>query len=289
MTSVDVPLKKLESGTDAGCSLPPELEREIFEIAAVLYRNLVPTLLLVCRRVHAWIEPLLYRVLSFMDSSILLAAQNKSAEFLQNAVRHVFLLRSSPDTENDLIRKCAGATNVYITVAADLDLLLILDTMRLEKLSFFFGLQSPLSTLQRLLFRSVTHLELYCQADSLDPLPLVWQEWSHIGSLPAVSHLCLSPRFHNDVLPHALAACPRISIVIAAFWFPSEESDAVELAGSATIRDDRCVVMVIQNYQTDWEIGARGGADSWVRAEEFISRKRRGEIEGGCYLYEEQI
>ncbi|KAJ7628260.1 hypothetical protein DFH06DRAFT_1226633 [Mycena polygramma] len=289
MISIDVPLK-VESGADAGCSLPPELEREIFETAALRHPDLILTLLLVCHRVHLWVEPLLYRILSFRNAGVLLAAQNKSAQFLQNAVRHLFFdtSNSSEGKEKDLdmLRKCTGATNIYINGPSDPRLISILDKMRLQKLSFFFGNNPdrPLSTLQSPLFRSVTHLELYCQADAHDLLPLVWQEWSHIASLPAVSHLCLSSRFHNDVLPHVLAECPRISIVIAAFWFPSEEPDAVELAGSATIRDDRGVVMVIPDYQTDWEIGARGGADFWARAEEFISRKHRGEIDRGCYL-----
>ncbi|KAJ7628259.1 hypothetical protein DFH06DRAFT_1442200 [Mycena polygramma] len=43
--AVDVSLK-IESGKDAGCSLPPELEREIFEIAALCSPNLIPTILL---------------------------------------------------------------------------------------------------------------------------------------------------------------------------------------------------------------------------------------------------
>ncbi|KAJ7633924.1 hypothetical protein DFH06DRAFT_1303319 [Mycena polygramma] len=285
MTSVDVPLK-VESGADAGCSLPPELEREIFETAALRHPDLILTLLLVCHRVHLWVEPLLYRTLSFRNARVLLAAQNKSAEFLQNAVRHLFFDTSSNSSEDkekdlDMLRKCTGATNIYVIGPSDPRLISILDKMRLQKLSFFFG-NNPdhlLSTMQSPLFRSVTHLELYCQADARDPLPLVWQEWPHIASLPAVSHLCLSPRFHNDVLPHALAECPRISIVIAAFWFPSEQHAAIELAGGPTVRDDRCVVTVIPNYQTDWEIGARGGADFWERAEQFISCKRRGEID----------
>ncbi len=39
------------------------------------------------------------------------------------------------------------------------------------------------------------------------------------------------------------------------------------------------------DYYNDWETGARGGEDIWVRAEEFIARKRRGEVEGQFKRY----
>ncbi|KAJ7681832.1 hypothetical protein DFH06DRAFT_1159439 [Mycena polygramma] len=291
MTSADFPI---DSAPVAGCSLPLELEREIFETAAVRHPDLIPTLLLVCHRAHAWVEPLLYRVLSFSDSSTILAAQNKSTEFLQTAVRHVFFeiqlffeIQSRSSTETDLFRKCTGATNVYVYGVAALDLLIILDKMRLQKLSFVMENELPLSTLQRPLFHSVTHLDLYLLDGDDTLLPLVWQEWSHLAALPALSHLCLSQQLHTDVLPRALTECTRLSLAIAAFWESNATGDAVALAGSPTVRDPRCVVMIITDFETEWNIGARGGADFWVRAEEFIARKRRGEIEGSCYLLQE--
>ncbi|KAJ7633912.1 hypothetical protein DFH06DRAFT_1222057 [Mycena polygramma] len=285
MTSVDSPI---HSGPYVGCSLPLELEREIFETAAVRHPDLIPTLLLVCHRAHAWVEPLLYRVLSFSDSSTILAARNKSAEFLQTAVRHVLFeiqSKSSRGTETDLFRKCTGATNVYVYGVADLAFLLVLDKMRLQKLSFVLPVKNepPLLTLQRPLFRSVTHLDL-CFLDENDAVLPIWREWSHLASLPALSHLCLSELLHTEVLLRALTECTRLSLVIAAFWELYATGNVEALAGSLSIRDPRCVVMIVTDFEEDWNTGARGGADFWVRAEEFIARKRRGEIEGSCYL-----
>ncbi|KAJ6458046.1 hypothetical protein C8R47DRAFT_167150 [Mycena vitilis] len=163
--------------------------------------------------------------------------------------------------------------------------------MRLEKLAFVFGPHSelPLSTLQRPFFRCVTHLDLYLQGGADDPALPLWHEWSHLASLPALSHLSLSRRLHNNVLPQAVAACPRLSVAVAAFWESHEGGDAAEFARLCTIRDPRFVVMVVPNYEADWKTGARGGADFWVRAEEFIALKRRGEIEAACHLLEERI
>ncbi|KAJ7628262.1 hypothetical protein DFH06DRAFT_1338706 [Mycena polygramma] len=307
-----------DSATQAESMLPLDLEREIFRTASARHPDVIPTLLLVCHRVHAWVEPLLYRVFSFRDNSIRFAAQSKSAEFLRAAVRHVFFDRGFDlwDTKKDLLLKFTGATNIYVYSYIDLPLLLVLDNMRPEKLSFVFNINTepPLSTLQRPLFRSVTHLDLYfelglfqqgevqgrwcnfaCFVHRENPwnrpgnvndklLPPVWQEWSHLASLPAISHLCLSARFHNDVLPRALAECPWISVVVAAFRSSYEWVAVIEFTRSNTIRDQRFVVMVIPDSEADWKIGARGGADFWVRAEEFISRKRRGEIKEDCYF-----
>jgi hypothetical protein len=37
-----------------GVILPPELERAVFETAALLYHTQIPTLMLVAQRFHTW-------------------------------------------------------------------------------------------------------------------------------------------------------------------------------------------------------------------------------------------
>ncbi|KAJ7659091.1 hypothetical protein DFH06DRAFT_1130657 [Mycena polygramma] len=46
-------------------NLPPELERHIFELAALSHPMLIPNMIRVAWRVKLWIEPLLYRTLAF--------------------------------------------------------------------------------------------------------------------------------------------------------------------------------------------------------------------------------
>ncbi|KAJ7628258.1 hypothetical protein DFH06DRAFT_1338703 [Mycena polygramma] len=160
--------------------------------------------------------------------------------------------------------------------------------MRAEKLSLAFPRDWLHSNLQQSLFFSVTHLELYQQAGEQSEQS-VWHEWSRIASLPSLTHLCLSRKFHIHVLPRAVAECSRLSVAIAALWDEADDAEVnvVELARCLTVSDPRVVVMVIYDYKAEWETGARGGADFWARAEEFTIRKRRGEIEGSCYLLEE--
>ncbi|KAJ7605939.1 hypothetical protein DFH06DRAFT_1348359 [Mycena polygramma] len=49
----------------------------------------------------------------------------------------------------------------------------------------------------------------------------------------------------------------------------------------APIDDARVVYMAVSDakYEEEWVIGTRGGLDFWARADAFIAKKRRGEIE----------
>ncbi|KAJ7714002.1 hypothetical protein B0H16DRAFT_1619667 [Mycena metata] len=74
-----------------GSRFPLDLEREIFEIAAAINPKTIATLLRVCHRIHAWIEPLLYSVIiaTTPDDPVFDAIQHKSPTFLRNAVHHL--------------------------------------------------------------------------------------------------------------------------------------------------------------------------------------------------------
>ncbi|KAJ7673875.1 hypothetical protein DFH06DRAFT_1292679 [Mycena polygramma] len=270
--------------------LPPELEQEIFETTAVRHRRAIPALLQVCQRVHAWVEPLLYRVLSPSSPDSILAAHNKSAEFLRRSVRHVFFEKgwrcTEWETPKDLLLKSSGTIDLYVHGDFDFEVIDILDHMRLQKLSFLVDnvLWKP-SILQRPLFLYVTHLELF--KPSLPVAPPLWQEWCHLGSLPALTHLSLSEPFHTHVLPGVIMNCPLLSVAVIPFWSQHQCTEATRIAENLTVNDPRVVVMVVASYLEDWEIGARGGDDLWIRAEQFISRKRRGEIKDNCFFLNE--
>ncbi|KAH8818620.1 hypothetical protein DL96DRAFT_1621592 [Flagelloscypha sp. PMI_526] len=75
--------------------LPPELEQRIFvEAAEADGRKTLSTLLLVARRVHEWLEPLLYSFLSLEPSSSshkVATLSQKSASFLSTSISSVLL------------------------------------------------------------------------------------------------------------------------------------------------------------------------------------------------------
>jgi hypothetical protein len=69
-------------------------------------------------------------------------------------------------------------------------------------------------------------------------------------------------------------------VAVVDFWGPSEASSASEFAQSLTIIDPRIVVMAVADFRNDWQTAARCGKEFWSRAEAFVARMRKGEIEG---------
>ncbi|KAJ7705402.1 hypothetical protein B0H17DRAFT_1037849 [Mycena rosella] len=67
---------------------PPELEREIFEAAALMHPNSIPSL---SHRVHIWIEPFLYIVIriDIVPMADAVRRETKPASFFQESVRHL--------------------------------------------------------------------------------------------------------------------------------------------------------------------------------------------------------
>ncbi|KAJ6531167.1 hypothetical protein B0H19DRAFT_471810 [Mycena capillaripes] len=227
-----------------GFSFPLDLEREIFETAAVRSRAMIPTLLRVCRRVHVWLEPLLYRVVGADSRLPISAVESKPATFLQNAVRHFLYNKGSTlrskEWQKTLLSNCPDITNLFIYGPLEPDLICLLDKMHVQKLHLILPLESPVSALNHPLFQSVTHLFVY-QYQNRHPPP---------------------PRHRM------FRTCPR------KHSFSNDAATAVVMVMSTVMVDD-------------WKTGAEGGDDFWVRADAFLARKRKGEIESTCYLLDE--
>ncbi|KAJ6592439.1 hypothetical protein B0H19DRAFT_1087834 [Mycena capillaripes] len=275
--------------------LPLDLEREIFQTAAVTHPKTIPALLRVCHRVHAWVEPLLYRVLIITDQNsdvpLRSAVESKPATFLQSAVRHVFFITSwegqptgtrklDSDDMNDLLFKCSGTINLMIDFN-------ILHKMRLQRLDVMVpqvphaALEWARGALMHPSLSFITHLSL---GEATASHRYAWEVWGHLASLPALTHLALTEDLSRALLSQVLAECRRLLVAVTTFYSEEAQEKAIAFARDLTIRDPRVVVAMIADYTKDWETGARGGVDYWDRAEVFIDRKRRGEIENDCYF-----
>ncbi|KAJ7445068.1 hypothetical protein FB451DRAFT_1412890 [Mycena latifolia] len=239
-------------------TLPLDLEREIFETAAYRDRAMIPTLLLVCHRVHAW-QPLLYRVFTLTHgaenlwSAIESAIESKPANFFHTAVRHVWVSSVSKRTSlvKNLLEHCSGITNLCMDDPLDSDLLPALSAMRLQRFAFTLPLPPPLR-LDHPLFLSVTHLDIY--DETFDDVKN-WKDWSHLASLPALTHVCLSEEMAKAILAQLVAECRNLLIVLV-----------IADINTLTVTDPRVVVASL-DYAEDWTKGAWGGDDMWVRAE----------------------
>ncbi|KAJ7663250.1 hypothetical protein DFH06DRAFT_346612 [Mycena polygramma] len=105
-------------------ALPPELERQIFEIAAHTCPFSIPDMMRVAWRVKHWIEPILYHTLIFYMNPpegfhrctidiFRHIARTKPEFFLRNSVRKV-VVRYMGDDLGDILTECPDIESLDI-------------------------------------------------------------------------------------------------------------------------------------------------------------------------------
>ncbi|KAJ7915063.1 hypothetical protein B0H13DRAFT_2001033 [Mycena leptocephala] len=266
--------------------LPPELERHIFELAALTDRKRIPSYLRVAHRVHLWIEPLLYDTVLLdhpthppntrrpPDERRLTPADTRDAAFLASHVHHLNLSGSIPhDQLHALLAACTGTGTLALWLPLPrppnmLPLLLATPLKRLSAdLAYLFGGALRVD-LGHAAFAALTHLEL---------LTAPFDDWGlHAGlaRAPALTHLAFRDKFHPCVLRGALAHCRGLRAV-GVIW--SARRSAVDVREGEVV-DARLFMTICRDHVEEWETSVRGGWDIWARAEEFIAKKEAGEI-----------
>ncbi|KAJ7607239.1 hypothetical protein FB45DRAFT_1135793 [Roridomyces roridus] len=249
---------------------PLELEREIFETASLLHPKSIPCFLLVTHRVRTWLEPMLYRVVSLTSDKdpILPSFRMKPPGFLRDAVRHVLLDKDVTTAAAQAVLEVATETQslALLCFNTDFDLESLADPSKLPKLQRLATHKLP-----RPIYQSLTHLDLF--GASFDFIGSVWPQ---IARCPALTHLAIYSDCEIAAAEHVLSNCERIKVLI----YMSEERAKTHVYEEILLGHDGFITMTFddEEYQRDWEIGARGGVDFWTRADQFIAKKKRGEI-----------
>ncbi|KAJ7238059.1 hypothetical protein B0H12DRAFT_100962 [Mycena haematopus] len=274
---------------------PAELEREIFETAALLYPVTMPPLLRVARRVLVWIEPLLYRVIwsdyGPLDSALEQAMRTKSAGFFRRSVRHVYLGSHESNNTQALLRLCPDIVSLaYISPRGEPELLELLKDFRgihrwsgcLEDL--FDHPSTSTIDLSLSVFRNVTHMDMFDDVDMNTASTA--RLCAGLCALPALTHVCINRRVEAGILRNLLQGCPYLQVLVDMWASRISAVEMVTAHRKAGVEDIRYVAAVCGDYWSDWDVGARVGTDFWAAADDFVARKRRGEIEGSCHLLE---
>ncbi|KAJ6483527.1 hypothetical protein C8R47DRAFT_564322 [Mycena vitilis] len=280
MTSDDMDLAHFEDSDGARMPrLPPELERCIFELAALASRKDIPKYLRVAHRVHVWIEPLLYNTLvldrsaKHRDEWRPTPADTRDAAFLASQVHHLNISGAFfYDQLRAFLAACTSTRTLALWLALPIppNLLPTLQTMPLTRLSadltHLFG--TPLNVGRVLSFAALTHL---------DVLAAPFDDWRLYGALaraPLLTHLSFRDKFHPRVLRGALAHCRGLRAV-GVIW--SARRSAVDVREGEVV-DARLFMVICPDRVEDWETGVHGGRDIWARAEVFIAKKEAGDI-----------
>ncbi|KAJ7131403.1 hypothetical protein C8R44DRAFT_774785 [Mycena epipterygia] len=273
--------------------LPPELERVIFGLAAHFWPLSIPTLMLVAWRVKEWVEPLLYRTITFRDGELDMGMEghptvhedgkafvallkSRPASFFRDAVRHVLLTSNTPrDVAEFVLSVCSGVENLWILVYEDLHdpLLPLMGHLFLKQLycnlQRVFG-SAPIDFTHNL-FSQMTHLELFDIPDS-DP-----QFWSGIVLIPHLTHLAFNDLGFLPMGPTLLRTCSSLRLLILLSPLRAYVTNHPQIEELA--KDGRFVLLFCPRYFEDWQMGAHTGIDYWSRAEDFVAKRRSGQID----------
>ncbi|KAF8185832.1 hypothetical protein K438DRAFT_1973677 [Mycena galopus ATCC 62051] len=276
--------------------LPPELERDIFEIFARSNLKSIPTLLLVAHRVKIWLEPILYDVVVFCYPS--------PGHLFFDAARFSSALHSRAFSQHVKNLLCTNVKvprleAIFANCSAVQNLALVVKNSTLPPFPSSMPLRRLYTKLERLfpltgvdfthsLFAQLTHLELM---DGPLGGQREWAHWRGIAPIPNLTHLAFLMDHSVTVFQGALAACPTLRVLVYLYYAnPVDPGDDPDLADvfESLARDTRFVCVPAPNFIRDWEIGARGGEDFWVRAETFIAQRDAGEIDPETFVLREE-
>ncbi|KAJ7137626.1 hypothetical protein C8R43DRAFT_1202884 [Mycena crocata] len=255
--------------------LPPELERNIFAISALSDSTVIPALILVAHRVKIWIEPLLYRIVSLdprqtkhhvPEHVFLKALESKPANLWQDHTRHLSLGIPNAEQLDRILALCNHTSN-----------------LALFHINWSFRWAKFLPRMAAMpLVRLAANLCILFKPEVVDFDHSVFAHITHLTS----NYPC-GPfdGFLRDVFAHC------ISLEVFVFRYKNEVLRDCLHYYAYFADEPRAVVLGVDDFLKDWEIGAEGGVDYWVRAERFIKQRQSGEInprEYGVFQNEEE-
>ncbi|KAJ7088092.1 hypothetical protein C8R44DRAFT_892892 [Mycena epipterygia] len=197
-------------------AFPPELERQIFEIAALLRPVGIPKLMLVAWRVKEWVEPLLYRIivlewppqlsmLPAITSKFLSSAMESRPSFFQPAIRHLMMTRVNTATLESVLSVCTGIDNLWTNYDLT-EWKLLIEPLHLKHLyAYTLPILRTLTPFHPF-FSQITHLELIDALDARDV-----EACSELYLIPQLTHLS----FNDDAF---LPLCGELLETSKGIW-----------------------------------------------------------------------
>ncbi|KAF7303005.1 hypothetical protein MKEN_01263400 [Mycena kentingensis (nom. inval.)] len=275
-----VALSRLSSPMMTDPTLPLELEREIFLLAAMLFPHMRYTLLFVARRVLAWIEPLLYHTLAHDGfngvTEAHVVARLRTPDFLAKVVRRLSL--ANGDTNN--LGFYPGITHLALGyLGFDSHLIRHFRTLQhLRCLVVHSNLIAPaaygldFATLHTLPpFQNLTHLMIFLRFDEMAIL---------CRTLPKLTHLALNLEGLPCKWTHLedLLSCPQLKL------FAVVDRVKARSAGQPTSLEETMSMVPLKvtdprlvfTHWRKWDEGATGDESFWTVAEKFLEAKARG-------------
>ncbi|KAJ6568408.1 hypothetical protein DFH09DRAFT_1313856 [Mycena vulgaris] len=258
--------------------LPPEIEREIFEMTARFPRNAVK-LVLVARRTQIWIERLIYETVTLANQEIcdkfLRTLDSRPAQFFTDNVKSLCVPGDiEPLGAKQVLKACQGVVNLAIWLPLqDAPLFPVVSSLRPKRLSInvyaLYGSKSE-PDFAHPFFSNVTHLELVNWLD--------WATFMHIDYLfPHLTHLALDFDCYTEGttarIREILASCR--SLVLCLGLVSDDDTMIIASDHLAGIGDPRLVILSESDVLENWEASLWDGTDAsvWDFGEDIVAAK----------------
>ncbi|TFK65814.1 hypothetical protein BDN72DRAFT_179087 [Pluteus cervinus] len=267
--------------------IPEDVLRDIFELSVRSTGTLRQATIFsrVSRAVHIWMKPLLLGVYICNDGADYRPwpVEPDVSWFAKNGryIRHMLFGMSIPTIE-ECISLCPAIQNLAVWVnwaKTDISKLLpILNRLPLRRLSIdldhLLTLKSNSFTptdAQAPLFVNLTHLDLVNECAK-------WEELEGVAHLPNLTHLALpetATRDHTGAVRGALTHCKELKVLIVLYmgFAESVTSLVFDQRETQNISDDPRLVGISCSFLADWEAGALGRDDMWIKAEQAIAAR----------------
>ncbi|KAF8907868.1 hypothetical protein CPB84DRAFT_1767774 [Gymnopilus junonius] len=254
--------------------LPLELECLIFECAASQWTAKDSTVLLVvAKRVNAWVYPIIFRVFSQAEGSRFPNFEKYPSIKVEDVGKFARHLLAGTRNLDLLLSFCPNVHNLALWYGVSLsEHLGAIRNLHLTRFSATFLDIALKELLLGPAFSYLTHLEIL----SLDPrtresLP---DQCSVIADIPKLSHLSI-PVENADLVPSCLLQCRNLHVLIL-----SSDRDDFRIRKHedfSGIKDGRLVLMLSDYYvesEMDWINGAKGKVDSWITADLYVLARK---------------
>ncbi|KAF7317629.1 hypothetical protein MKEN_00850300 [Mycena kentingensis (nom. inval.)] len=268
--------------------LPRELERAIFELAALRRPRSIPVLMLVAWRVKEWLDPILFRTLGigpdstpfkFPNTAVLrctftefeMLARSHAA--VGRSLRNARLWRLNEEQQHALLALTPNVENLYIypsiqqRVSAAQAPLALVNLLRLSTGIFYLGYQFKTLAPTHTCLSHLTHLSVFL--DQLFATTPTNEIWRKIAALPALTHVAnsTSSAANASVIISILASAERLRLIVFHALSPYEER-----VDSGPLRRGVQVVLLVSTRRLPDELESefRGAESMWERAERFL-------------------
>nr|GAT48989.1 predicted protein [Mycena chlorophos] len=273
--------------------LPPELEQQIFETAALLHPGTIPALLVTARRVQEWTEPMLYRVLRFklgtpQTEAFLHALRTKPPHFPARSVRYIVfeahMPMLPPEVGLEVLQKCPGivhfGTTKSFTGRVVLDALRGLPNLRVLTLGLS-SLDSDNSELLVSALERVTHLTMLdSYRANIIELLLRLPRLTHFAMKHSMDHSGSPvPLPDPNLFANILSSCRHLQVLL----ITSAKSPFLVIYPHGAPTTDPRLVFAFRDvgyvgFWSGWLAIAYGqDEDIWVLAEAIVKARMSGD------------